>query len=262
MPELVEVENYRRLAERVVGRTIAKVDAPDEWFLKGGTTPSVLRRALKGRTVVCARRTGKLLVLDFDDGPPLGLRFGMSGRLLVDGVAGHDDYVFASNRDNPAWDRFGVRFATPGGGSLVIRDPRRLGGVELGPDEAALGPDAATISLAELRAALAGSRTPLKARLMDQRRVAGVGNLAADELLWRASLDPSRPAGGLSQGELRRAHKHVVGTLASLQERGGSHTGDLMAHRRAGGVCPRDGEVLQRDTVGGRTTWWCPRHQS
>ncbi|HVE94594.1 MAG TPA: DNA-formamidopyrimidine glycosylase family protein [Acidimicrobiales bacterium] len=262
MPELVEVENYRRLAERVVGRTIAKVDAPDEWFVKGGATPSILRRVLKGRTIVGTRRTGKLLMLDLDEGPPLGLRFGMSGRLLVDGEAGFDDYAFVSLRDEPAWDRFGLSFASPHDGSLVIRDPRRLGGVELAPDEASLGPDAASITLAELRTALQASKAPLKARLMDQRRVAGVGNLAADELLWRASLDPSRPAGGLRQGELRRLHKHVVGTLAYLQERGGSHTGDLMAHRRAGGACPRDGEALQRDTVGGRTTWWCPRHQS
>lgn len=262
MPELVEVENYRRLAERVVGRTIAKVDAPDEWYLKGGATPATLRRALRGRTVVGARRTGKLLVLDLDDGPPLGLRFGMSGRLLVDGVAGFDDYAFVSLRDEPTWDRFGLRFASPHDGCLVVRDPRRLGGVELAPDEAGLGPDAATISLADLRRAVARSRAPLKARLMDQRRVAGVGNLAADELLWRASLDPSRPAGGLTEGELRRLHKHLLRTLADLDERGGSHKGDLMDHRRPGGACPRDGELLQRDTVGGRTTWWCPRHQS
>jgi formamidopyrimidine-DNA glycosylase len=96
---------------------------------------------------------------------------------------------------------------------------------------------------------------------MEQKRLAGVGNLAADEALWRAGLGPARPAGQLSAGEQRRLHKHLIGTLADLESRGGSHTGDLMAHRRPGGVCPRDGEPLQRATVGGRTTWWCPRHQ-
>jgi formamidopyrimidine-DNA glycosylase len=262
VPELVEVEAYRRLAERVVGRTIAKVEAPDAWFIKGGATPSVLRRALRGRTVTGTRRRGKLLVLELDAGPSLGLRFGMTGRLMVDGVAGFDDYAFAPTRDNPAWDRFGLRFAPPAGGSLAIRDPRRLGGVLLAPDEAALGPDAASVSLAELTLALGDSTAPLKARLMDQKRLAGVGNLAADEVVWRAGLNPSRPARSLTDVERRRLHRHLIRTMADLEARGGSHTGDLMMHRRAGGVCPRDGEPLLRATVGTRTTWWCPRHQS
>lgn len=261
MPELVEVEAYRRLADRVVGRTIARVDAPDAWFLKGGATPAALRRALRARTVIGTRRTGKLLLLDLDDGPVLGLRFGMTGRLLVDGRAGFDDYAFTPTRDNPAWDRFGLRFAAPHGGSLAIRDPRRLGGVELGPAEDALGPDAARVTPAQLRVALGSSRAPLKARLMDQRRLAGVGNLAADEALWRAGLNPARPSGSLTAVEHRRLHKHLLATLADLDERGGSHKGDLMEHRRPGGVCPRDGAVLERASVGGRTTWSCPRHQ-
>jgi formamidopyrimidine-DNA glycosylase len=96
---------------------------------------------------------------------------------------------------------------------------------------------------------------------MDQARLAGVGNLIADEVLWRAGLDPARPAGGLSPAELRRLHRHLGVGLAEMSERGGSHTGDLMEQRHPGGVCPRDGAALRRATVGGRTTWWCPVHQ-
>src|SRR5205807_10299240 len=111
------------------------------WSWKRGTTAPYLRSALTGRRLTGARRLGKLLLLDTDDGdgPVLGLRIGTSGRLLVDGSAGVDDLVYASNRDNPAWDRFALRF--DGGGDLRVRDPRRLGGVELDPDETRLGPD-------------------------------------------------------------------------------------------------------------------------
>jgi formamidopyrimidine-DNA glycosylase len=260
VPELAEVEAYRRLAERVVGRRIAEVVAPDDWYLKRGLTASALEDAVTGRTVTAARRVGKLLVLE-TDGAALGLRFGMSGRLLVDGHAAVDNLVYASNRELEKWDRFALRFAAPHHGDLRLRDPRRLGGVELEPEEARLGPDALAVTPAALTRAL-GSTVPLKARLMDQGRLAGVGNLAADEALWRAGLDPARPANSLTANEQRRLHRHLKATLADLLERGGSHTGDLMAERRPGGVCPKDGTPLVRRTIGGRTTWSCPRHQA
>jgi formamidopyrimidine-DNA glycosylase len=187
------------------------------------------------------------------------LRFGMTGRLLVDGRVGVEHLVYASDRDESAWDRFTVRFED--GGSLVVRDPRLLGGVELDPDESVLGPDAASVTPAELRRALEHSAVALKTRLMDQRRVAGVGNLIADEVLWRASLAPLRPSGSLTQAEYRRLHGHLRQTLQVLTARGGSHLGDLMPERVVGGRCPRDGTELVRSTVGGRTTWWCPGHQ-
>ena len=117
----------------------------------------------------------------------------------------------------------------------------------------------------ELRTALAprGERSgpPLKARLLDQSRIAGVGNLLADEILWRAGLSPLRPTGWLLPAELRRLHRHLRATLEELLERGGSHMGDLMAERRVGGRCRRDGAELAHGTVGGRSTWWCPAHQ-
>lgn len=261
MPELPEVELYRRLAERALGRAIASVESPDDWYLKGGLTGRVASTALVGRTFVAARRRGKLLLLDCsgDDGPVLGLRFGMSGRLIVDGVAGVDDLLYSSNRELERWDRFVVRFGD--GGSLRMRDPRRLGGVSLDPDEDRLGPDAATLTIGELRRALDGSHAPLKARLMDQSRVAGVGNLVADEALWRAGLDPARAAGSLDAAELRRLQRHVVATVDDFVRNGGSHTGVLLPHRVDGGRCPRDGTPLIRRTVGGRTTWSCPGHQ-
>src|SRR5213078_4349330 len=133
------------------------------------------------------------------------------------------------------WDRFAVRFAD--GGDLRMRDSRRLGGVTLDPRESKLGPDALTVTFGQLRTALGKSTAPLKARLMDQSRLAGVGNLAADEALWRAGLDPARPAGSLTDADLRRLHRHVRATFDDLLDRGGSHTGELMAERRPGGIC-------------------------
>lgn len=277
VPELPEVEAYRCLAEGALGRPIASVEAPDAWFLKGGIAADGLRDALVGRSFCAARRLGKLLLLDTTaatelaaggragrataapGGPVLGLRFGMTGRLVVDGRAGVEGLVYSSDREVSAWDRFLVRFAD--GGDLRVRDPRRLGGVFLDPREDALGPDVAALTPAALRAALGSSTAPLKARLMDQHRLAGVGNLLADEVLWRAGLDPRRPARSLTGPEVRRLHRHLRRVVDDLIARGGSHTGDLMAARVPGGRCPRDGAELTRATVGGRTTWWCPIHQ-
>jgi formamidopyrimidine-DNA glycosylase len=101
---------------------------------------------------------------------------------------------------------------------------------------------------------------PLKARLLDQERLAGVGNLLADEILWRAGLDPERRT-PLSDAELRVLHRALRATLRQLGGRGGSHMGELMEQRHAGGRCPKDGTELRRATVGGRTTYWCPAHQ-
>ena len=274
MPELAEVEAYRRLAESALHRRIAMVAAPDSWYLKGGLDAGSISSALVGRSFVAARRIGKLLLLDTDapgtpetpdagpgsvSGPALGLRFGMTGRLLVDDRLGVDRLLYSSDRSKPEWIRFSIGFAD--GGRLAMVDPRRLGGVSLDPDEDALGPDAASVGLAALRAGLGTSRAPLKTRLMDQARLAGVGNLIADEALWRAGLDPRRPAGSLTTAETRRLHRHLRAVITDLLERGGSHTGDLLGARVPGGRCPRDGEPLSRAQVGGRTTWWCPRHQ-
>ena len=255
---MIEVEQYRRAVDQVVGRRIRRVDAPDEWYAKGGTTPAALRAALRGRTVTGTRRIGKLLLVD-TDGPVLGLRFGMTGRVLVDGRAPIERLEYGSPRVEPGWVRFALHFV--GGGRLEIVDPRRLGGVELDPVEDRLGPDALAIGAAGLRAGLATSRAPVKAWLLDQHRVSGVGNLLADEALWRAGIDPARAAADLTPTEARRLHRHLLATITQLSERGGSHTGDLHVARHRGATCPRDGAPLDRRTIGGRTTYSCPRHQ-
>jgi formamidopyrimidine-DNA glycosylase len=257
---MLEVEVYRRAAAASLGRTIVAVDAPDAWFLKGGVSAPQVVEALVGRSFVADRRRGKLLLLDTSgDGPTLGLRFGMTGVLELDGVVAIEALQYSSHRRDPAWERFVVHF--DGGGALRLRDPRRLGGVELDPDEERLGPDAASVGAAELGRILARSDAPLKARLMDQARLAGLGNLLTDELLWRAGLDPARPAGSLGPPEVRRLHRHLGRTLDELGARGGSHMGDLQEARRRGGLCPRDGAVLDRRTIGGRTTYSCSIHQ-
>ncbi|HEX3947888.1 MAG TPA: DNA-formamidopyrimidine glycosylase family protein [Acidimicrobiales bacterium] len=264
MPELLEVEYYRRLAADALRRPIAAVSVPDPHVLRGQLGVTALRRALVGRSLVAARRRGKLLLLDLDDGgPTLGVRFGMTGGLVLDDRPAIDRLLYAPARFAKQWVRFEVRFVDKG--ALLLHDPRRFGRVELDPAEEALGPDAAQVTLVQLRAALAarppGSGPPLKARLLDQARLAGLGNLLVDEILWRSDLSPRRPSGALSDVELRRLQRHIRSTVAQLLERGGSHTGDLMAERRPGGHCPRDGADLKRATIGGRTTWWCPAHQ-
>ena len=260
MPEILEVESARALIEaRALHREIATVHAPDAWFLKRGLTPRALRASLTGNALSQARRRGKLMVIDTRSGVVLGLHLGMSGRVVIDGEAAGDPLLYASNRPDTAWHRFGLGFAD--GGSLYLRDPRRLGAVELDPDEARLGPDAFAITLPELRTITARSRAPVKAVLMDQARVAGLGNLLCDEVLWRAGVDPTRAADTLDAAETRRLHRAVRDTLRILGARGGSHTGDLTSQREPGAHCPKDGAPLARRTVGGRTTFSCPVHQ-
>ena len=264
MPEILEVEHYRAFAERTLGRSITRAWMVDSRYGRGGTTPQQLRAALVGRTFTGARRRGKLMLLDSGGGPTLGLRFGMTGGLVVDGREALDRLRYGPGVYDEKWVRARITFED--GGTLLLHDPRRFGSLELAPDERRLGPDALSASLAELRTALAvgrgrgGSAAPLKARLMDQERLAGVGNLLADEILWRAGLAPVRRT-PLDDDEIRELHKAMRATLRQLARRGGSHTGDLMEERRAGGRCPRDGTELRREVVGGRTTYWCPAHQ-
>ena len=260
MPEIIEVEAARRLIEeRALGREIASVFAPDAWFLKRGLTATALDTALPGRCLTTARRRGKLMLVDTDKGagPILGLHLGMSGRVLVDDEAAGDPLIYASNRTVPAWHRFGLEFAD--GGTLFLRDPRRLGGVELDPDEERLGVDAFEITAAQLAAVVEASRAPIKAVLMNQARIAGLGNLLVDEILWRTGVDPARTAKTLDANDRRRLHRAIGSTLRLTTRRGGSHTGDLP--RIADEPCPKDGAPIVRRTIAGRTTFSCPEHQ-
>ncbi|MEQ1786253.1 MAG: DNA-formamidopyrimidine glycosylase family protein [Acidimicrobiales bacterium] len=258
MPEMIEVEYYRRVAERTVGRSVQAVVAPDDWYLKGDTTARALRATVTGRTVTGTSRIGKLLLLA-TDGPVLGLRFGMTGRLLVDGAGPIEKLEYSSGRNDPAWTRFALRFDD--GGDLRMVDPRRLGGVLLDPDTTHLGIDALAVTPTAFRRAVETSRAPLKAWLLDQGHVAGIGNLLADEILWRAGLDPARSGRSLDPAEVALLHRTLRKTVRLLTKRGGSHTGDLQVARVRGAACPRDGAPLQRRTIGGRTTYSCPVHQ-
>jgi len=248
---------YRRAAEAAIGETISTVYAPDSWYLKRGTTADALSDTLVGETVVAARRRGKLLLLEVGDAT-LGLRFGMTGRIIVDGGAPIDELLYSSRRADAADERFAM---TWDGGGLVISDPRRLGGVELAPDEDRLGPDALELDRRQLTDVLGRTSRALKAVLLDQSRIAGIGNLICDEVLWRAGLSPVRGADTLTEFEVALLSRCIKLTIAMLMKRGGSHTGDLQDERNRDGRCPRDGTALRRDDVGGRTTYWCPEHQ-
>ena len=141
----------------------------------------------------------------------------------VDDEAAGDPLRYASNKPDSAWHRFGVTFAD--GGTMFVRDPRRLGAVELDPDEDRLGPDAFDLTLAQLRAIAARSRAPVKAVIMDQSRVAGLGNLLCDEVLWRAGIDPARAAHDLGDDEVKRLHRANPRHAAHPREAG------RLAHR-------------------------------
>ena len=140
MPEILEVELYRTLAEHALGRPIARAQMVDSRYGRGGTTPGRLRAALVGHSFTAARRRGKLLLLDTDDGPTLGLRFGMTGGLVVDGVQALDRLRYGPGVFEEKWVRARITFAD--GGQLLMHDPRRFGSLELAPDEYRLGPDA------------------------------------------------------------------------------------------------------------------------
>jgi formamidopyrimidine-DNA glycosylase len=259
MPELPEVERARALiAERALGRRIVEVDDTDT-YVGRPPQPGELAAALTGRELTAANRRGKAMWIETDDGegPVLGLHLGMAGRIVVDDRSEGDP---APSDGNPVWDRFTLHFED--GGALRLRDKRRLGRAILDPRIDALGPDAAEIGRDAFRSRVGRGDAPLKARIMDQAVLAGVGNLLADEALWRARLSPVRPAGSLGDGELDRLRRELRGAIRSAIRLGGVHTGELIEHRVRGGHCPRCGAELERATVGGRTTYWCPAEQT
>jgi formamidopyrimidine-DNA glycosylase len=258
MPELPEVERARALiAAHALGRRIAAVDDTDT-YVSRPHQPGEIAAALTGRTLTAAHRRGKSMWLETDggDGPILGLHLGMAGRILVDDRVEGDPAPAADGR---GWDRFALHFDD--GGALVLRDKRRLSRAVLEPRIELLGPDAAEIGRDAFRERVGRGDAPLKARLMDQAVLAGVGNLLADEALWRARLSPLRPAGSLDDAELDRLRRELRAAIRSAIRLGGVHTGELIPHRVAGGHCPRCGAPLRRGKVGGRTTWWCPVEQ-
>ena len=256
MPEGLEAEIYRRSADHVVGRRIVDVDVDDHQAMA-----SELRRTLPGRSVVAARRRGKYVLLELDDGGVLGLHFGMTGRLIVDGVSAIERLEYASGRDDPAWNRLVVAFADDT--TLRVNDPRRWAVFALDPELDRLGPDFLALDPERLHDRFARRRAAVKTILLDQSVVAGFGNMCVDEVLWQAGIAPTAPANSLDRERCVELVAACGEHLPAMLERGGSHTGTLdPAVRAAVPPCPRDGAPMRREAVGGRTTIWCPVHQT
>ncbi len=271
MPELPEVETARRvIAGHALHRRIAAVDDADA-FVCRPHTPGQLRDALTGRELTAARRRGKSMWCETSGpggtgppGPDLGIHLGMGGRIIItgpDGAAaeGGDPWQRRAATAKAAWNRFTLEFAD--GGRLVLFDKRRLGRVRLDPDIGALGPDAAQISQDRFRAMITTGTIAVKARLLDQSKISGVGNLLADEALWQARISPAARVSTLTGRDAGRLYRALEAALASAIAHGGVHTGEVIAARRPGGRCPRCGAEMRHGTVGGRSTWWCSREQ-
>ena len=243
MPELPEAERARQTLESALGRRIAEVDDRDSYVCRPHA-PGEIASALRGHTLTTANRRGKFMWLETEDGPALGLHLGMAGRIVVD------------PDDTTRWDRFTLTFDD--GGRLVLRDKRRLGRAVLNPDFSHVGPDAAEVDRVDFRRRIGAGRAPIKARLLDQSAISGIGNLLADQILWQARLSPRRLTGSLSMEELDRLRREMRAAVRSAISKGGAHTGRFIAAREREGACPRDGHRLERGRIGGRTTYWCP----
>ena len=245
MPELPEAERARAALERhALGLVVADADDSDSYVCRPWP-PGAIREALVGPDDLVADRVGKQLLLE-TDGPVLGMHLGMSGSVWF-----HDDPILR-------FKRFTLTFTD--GTTMFLNDPRRLGRVTLDPARGRLGPDAMQVSLERFRDLVGRSRAPVKARLLNQQALAGVGNLLADEALWRAGIDPRRRGVDLDPEELARLRRAIRAAIRAALKAGGTGR-SAFARARARGVCPRDGSELAITKVGGRTTRWCPLDQ-
>ena len=258
MPELPDVEAFRRvLTSHAVDRPIERVQVTDPGVLRD-VSGRRLRTALRGRRFETPRRHGKWLVAPTTDGPILLLHFGMTGSLTWSGDPTgrhrHDRVVFTFD-----------------GGELRYRDMRKLQGIRLLRDEGALdrllsgvGPDALNLSRQEFIEIVGGLRRTVKAALVDQELIAGLGNLLADEILWRARVHPRRQCVHIGQRDLGRLHTAMGAVLRQAVKDGRvpPRRNWLTGHRDdSPGTCPRCGTTLDHGRVGGRGTTWCPHCQ-
>lgn len=258
MPELPDVEAYRRFLHRhAAGRVIRRVVVTDPGILRG-VSPDDLDAALRGQRFEEPTRHGKWLIAP-TSGPTVLFHFGMTGDLSwaddPEGRHRHDRVIFELE-----------------GAELRYRNMRKLGGLWMAHDEeevrlvtGELGPDALDVDLRRFRKLLSGRRGSIKALLMNQRILAGVGNLIADEALWQARLHPARAADGLTDEEVRRLHgklRQVLRTSVDRFDYVPAMRGWLTHVRgKPDAVCPRCAKPLQRSVVAGRTTYYCPRCQ-
>jgi formamidopyrimidine-DNA glycosylase len=279
MPELPEVETVRRgLEAHVVGRTIDRVEVGRERTVRR-TSRRALIDGLTGATVLAANRRGKYLLLPLDTGDELMIHLRMSGRVLV-GAAGSPraphTHVVARFAGEPSLE---MHFVDPRTfGEMVVFDPRHLG--EQMPELVRLGVDPVTDGLgrAELRRIVLGRRRQIKALLLDQHVVAGIGNIYSDEILHASRLRPDRLSDTLTGEEITRLHAEMHRVLAEAITAGGSTLTDTqyvdiegeggwfqLSHRvydRAGERCLTCGRAdIVRVVAAGRSTCYCPRCQ-
>jgi formamidopyrimidine-DNA glycosylase len=273
VPELPEVETVRtHLAPAVEGATITRATIVDSRLTRP-FAPELVAAELEGERVKRVERRGKYLIVRFESGRVLLVHLRMTGsfRSAVHGSLADDPHRRAVlSMDN--------------GSDIAYRDVRRFGTWELlERDEevayldARLGPEPLDrrLSARALAARLAGRGASLKAALLDQRTVAGLGNIYVDEALWRSRLHPLRPAGSLDADEVRRLHRGIrealrlgianqgstLSTYALPDGRSGSMQDEFRAYGRAGELCDRCGAVLERLVVAGRGTTVCPSCQ-
>jgi formamidopyrimidine-DNA glycosylase len=257
VPELPEVETYRRTFERhALGKTVAGVSVRDAGVLDG-VTPRALAAAVRGRRVREVTRHGKIVFADLSPGPALVLRFGMTG-----------DLVPFENGAVPQFARVLFRFAE--GGGLAFTDMRKFGSIGLAPSsqaylgERGVGPDALRAGAGPFVARAAARRAPIKAVLLDQALLAGVGNLYADEALFQAGVHPSTSAARLGAPGLRRLHAAVRRVLARAVANEADWErlpSSWLLPVRESGPCPHCGGPLRRLRIGGRTSVFCPERQ-
>ena len=275
MPELPEVETIRRqLAERLDGRVIADLVVLDPVLVAPGD-PRAFAQAVRGQAIGDLTRAGKYLLIELRGGEALALHLGMSGQLLwsADDGSAVTPYARAILRLDD-------------GGLLTFADPRRFGRAFLLPRGRAAraragggrtGVDAmsARFTARTLERSLHGRMAPVKALILDQRIVAGVGNIYADESLFRARVHPGRRGGTLSHDEVGRLHRGIrdrlrVGIAAGgtsfdrYRDAYGGHGGMqdlLLVHRRRGEPCLRCRTTIEKGVVAQRGTYWCPRCQ-
>jgi formamidopyrimidine-DNA glycosylase len=273
MPELPEVESVRRQLEpALVGRRLEHVTIDDPRLVRP-YEPAEVAAELEGERTVAVERRGKYLVVRFESGRVLLIHLRMTGSLL---------HAAAGSLQDDPHRRAVVKLDD--GSDVAYRDVRRFGTwllLEPGEAEPYLSarvgdePLDALFTAARLGERLAGRRTSLKAALLDQRTLAGMGNIYADEALWRARLSPLRPAASLDRAELRRLHRAIRAALehglarqgSTLRDyrlpdgSGGSMQDEFRVYGRGGEPCDRCGTLISRTRVAGRTTWFCPTCQ-
>lgn len=272
MPELPEVETVRRQLEpELVGKRIEGASVLDERLTRP-EPPRALERAVAGREVTAVARRGKYLLIGLEGGRTLAVHLRMTGNLLV-----RESDVDAE----PSHVR--ARFRLDDGGELLFTDVRRFGqAVVLDEGDQLEDYFAARLGIEPLSAELTperlleladGRTAPLKSFLLTQSRVAGIGNIYADEALWRARLHPLSPAGSMKLEHAERLVGGIVGALEAGLDHGGASIDDyrdargergsmqeeFLVHTREGEGCLRDdGGVIQRIVIGGRSTYFCP----